>query len=129
MTTLVPLTEDDEMRRLGIPDLVERARQKSLDVLRFPFHDGGVPKSLDATVNFLDELAVRYGRGERLVIHCAGGLGRAGTIGACLRLKLGLDATAEPQSPACGDCEARKPWRRRRRRLSSTATPSALRAA
>ena len=49
-TALVPLTEDEEMRRLGIPDLVDRAQQKSLDVLRFPFHDGGVPKSLEATV-------------------------------------------------------------------------------
>jgi len=90
-TTLAPLIEDDEMRRFRIPDLVERAEAKGLYVDRFPFHDGGIPKNMDAAREFIERLADRYAKGERLVVHCAGGLGRAGAIAACLRLHLGID--------------------------------------
>jgi protein-tyrosine phosphatase len=41
----------------------------------------------------LDDLAARLQRGERLYVHCWGGRGRAGTVGACLLAKLyGIDA-------------------------------------
>ncbi len=36
----------------------------------------------------LDDLAVRLQRSERLYLHCWGGRGRAGTVGACLLAKL-----------------------------------------
>ena len=32
----------------------------------------------------LEDLAARLARGERLYVHCWGGRGRAGTVGACL---------------------------------------------
>lgn len=92
---LVPLLEDDELTYWGIPTLVSRAQDLGLNALRYPFHDGGIPPSLDSLALFIDELANRVQSGERLVIHCAGGLGRAGLVGACLRLRLGLDSAAE----------------------------------
>ena len=93
-TTLVPLLEDDELVRLKIPNLVDEARKRGLDVLRFPFHDGGVPRSMKKTYRFVDELRMRVGgKGERIVIHCNGGLGRSGTIAACVRLIMNLDSS------------------------------------
>jgi ADP-ribosyl-[dinitrogen reductase] hydrolase len=93
-TALVPLLEDDELERLGIEGLVVEARRRGLAVERFPFHDGGVPPGMGAAVRFVAGLCGRLERGERVVMHCNGGLGRAGTMAACLRLALGLDGSA-----------------------------------
>jgi len=94
-TALVPLITDDEPLPIGIPSLFSRAEAVGLEVLRFPFPDGGVPDDLWETIRFIDEICDRYRSGGRLVIHCRGGLGRSGTLGACVRLRLGLDLTAE----------------------------------
>lgn len=93
-TALVPLLEDHELTQLGIPDLVARAEQRGLAVVRFPIRDGAVPASLAATVRLVGDLVARCGRGERVVVHCNGGLGRAGTIAACARVASGLDGAA-----------------------------------
>lgn len=34
--------------------------------------------------DIVDDLATRLGKGENIYLHCWGGRGRAGTIGACL---------------------------------------------
>jgi len=94
-TTLVPLVEDDELVYLKIPTLVEAAQKRGLEVKRFPFHDGGVPKDMKKTVEFINEICDRFKKGERIVMHCNGGLGRAGTMAACVRMALGLDADSE----------------------------------
>lgn len=94
VSTLAPLVTDDELVALEIPGLVPEAEARGLVVRRFPFHDGSVPEDLGAAAAFVDELAHRLEAGERIVVHCNGGLGRAGTIGACARLRLGLDPDA-----------------------------------
>ena len=50
-TVLVPFLEDDELARLEIPSLVGEAETKGIKVVRFPFHDGGVPKDMNAALN------------------------------------------------------------------------------
>ncbi|MBW2703468.1 MAG: ADP-ribosylglycohydrolase family protein [Deltaproteobacteria bacterium] len=94
-TTLVPFLEDDELLRLQIPDLVDFAEDRGLLVQRFPFHDGGVPKDMPETLRFIEDLCTHYAEGERIVMHCNGGIGRAGTMAACLRLALSLDDSAK----------------------------------
>jgi ADP-ribosyl-[dinitrogen reductase] hydrolase len=106
-TTIVPLVTDEELPLIGIPDLFDRARGMGLEVRRFPFHDGGIPSDLEETLTFIDELEARFHRGERLVVHCRGGLGRAGTIGACLRLRMGMDS--EPDGAIASIRELRNP--------------------
>lgn len=87
-TTLVPLLTDDELERLKIPALIPEAEQRGLVVRRFPFHDGGIPTSLAETRKLVLELVARvFNQQERVVVHCNGGLGRAGTIGACVLLE------------------------------------------
>lgn len=90
---LVSLVEEDELRVLGIPDLVAEAEARGIAVLRHPVPDGGVPEgvALRQTV----QAAVSLARaGQRVVFHCRGGLGRAGTFAACALQELGLGAEA-----------------------------------
>jgi protein-tyrosine phosphatase len=50
---------------------------------------------VDRAVPFVDDLACRLQHGDALIVHCGGGMGRAGTIAACVLIRLGVDpATA-----------------------------------
>jgi len=47
--------------------------------------------SLDIMVALVDELVARLGSGERILIHCAAGMGRTGTTAACVLIELGVE--------------------------------------
>ena len=78
------------MKFLNISELLVSAK-KRFEVIWFPFPDGGIPESVKASINLIKEITNRYLDGEKIVMHCNGGLGRAGSIAACARLALGLD--------------------------------------
>ncbi|KAG8213781.1 hypothetical protein J3R82DRAFT_10492 [Butyriboletus roseoflavus] len=67
------------------------AHREGLDVLRIPLPEGLTPlspKSLDAD---LDRIIEKYTlRGISVLVHCRGGVGRAGLFACCWMLKLGL---------------------------------------
>lgn len=44
-----------------------------------------------AMVGFVDSLVERLRAGERLLVHCAAGLGRAGTTAVCILIRLGVE--------------------------------------
>jgi len=54
----------------------------------FPIHDLNAP-TVARTLALLDDLDGRLQRGEHLLMHCAAGIGRAGTLAACLLVRLG----------------------------------------
>jgi len=89
VTVLAPLLTDEELETLGISGYVDAARSQGLEVLRFPFPDGGVPEGHAELDGFLVRLAARLHADEAVVVHCRGGLGRAGLVCACLLLHLG----------------------------------------
>lgn len=91
---LVSLVEDHELRDLRIDGLVPACEAQHIRTLRRPFPDQGVPpmELAKATVTEVLEAAAR---GENVVIHCKGGLGRTGVIAACALVATGVDpATA-----------------------------------
>ena len=49
-------------------------------------------ESAEATLPLLDLVVERFRRGEGVVMHCALGQGRAGTMGVCLLMRLGATA-------------------------------------
>ncbi|KAG7673729.1 hypothetical protein NADE_004582 [Nannochloris sp. 'desiccata'] len=72
-------------------DYVNRRRIEP-EFLHCPIVDLGIAEE-DQLINLLNELTERLKIGEKLYVHCWGGRGRAGTIGAALLAKLyGVDA-------------------------------------
>ena len=88
---LICLLEDHELKRLKIPNLVRAAEQRGMEVHRLPIPDGGVlpnQRPVEATVKVIVD-AVKVGK--NVVVHCAGGLGRSGTVGGCFLVETGMD--------------------------------------
>jgi protein-tyrosine phosphatase len=111
---LVCLLEDDEMARLRIAGLVERAEAHGLRVLRLPIRDGGVPREAGAVVRLVGAILAALRGGERVVVHCAGGLGRTGTIAGCCLVAAGvpaeraLEMLRATRGPECPENEAQR---------------------
>lgn len=89
---LVTLTEELEMRRLGISRLLPTARRLGLRTIWFPIPDVSVPRDVEEAVPPVRRIVSAMRRGETVVVHCRGGLGRSGTIAACCLVALGRGA-------------------------------------
>jgi protein-tyrosine phosphatase len=96
-THLVTLVERWELSELHVPDLPEAAGSHGLRWHHFPIVDGTIPDaSTDRAWSALaDVLLSGLPRGESVVFHCKGGLGRAGTMAARLLLHSGASRDAE----------------------------------
>jgi protein-tyrosine phosphatase len=92
--TFVLLVEDDELRRFWVPDLPAAMERTGIELMRLPIVDGGVPADISAVQRLIRTLMHRLESGRRVVIACRGGLGRTGTIAACLLRAAGMDAEA-----------------------------------
>lgn len=91
---VVTLIEDHEFKMLGVPDLGAQVRARGLDWHHLPIVDVQPPDArfeaaLQASGPRLLE-ALR--QGQRVLVHCRGGLGRAGTVTARLLVELGIPA-------------------------------------
>ncbi len=85
------LVPDDQLRRHGQPDLVERMRRDGFDVLHLPIPDFGVPSD-DQVRQALAWLDDAVERGIPVAVHCLGGRGRTGTVVACWLRARGMSA-------------------------------------
>lgn len=81
---LVCLLEDVELHELGIDVLPAAAAGVGMAFHRFPIADGQLPDDEVAVTVLVSRIAGWAAAGETVVIHCKGGLGRAGTIGGCV---------------------------------------------
>jgi protein-tyrosine phosphatase len=89
--SVVTLVEGHELVSLGVPDLGERILQRGLQWHHLPIADLSAPgpgfeAGWTAVAVQLRQLVVD---GGRVLVHCRGGLGRAGTVAACLLVELG----------------------------------------
>lgn len=84
---LLLLVEDHELD--GIP-----LSGEGIELLRFPIPDMDVPSDRDGLRRTLGHALARLRAGQSVVVACYGGLGRTGTIVACLLRDGGLDADA-----------------------------------
>lgn len=115
---LVCCMEDREMASHAIAKLPARAEALGLRVHRLPIQDGDVPsRILDLEILLL---ALREAiASERVVVHCLGGLGRAGVVAGCLLVDLGVplgeafSALARARGPRCPETLAQRDFVRR----------------
>jgi ADP-ribosylglycohydrolase/protein-tyrosine phosphatase len=118
-STLVSLVEEHELRALGIPDLLHVARALTIVVERFPIPDGAAPQDLAEVRRLVDSIVDRADRGEVVVIHCRGGLGRSGTIGGAVLVAMGHSVEeafailAEARGPRCPENDLQRDFVRR----------------
>ena len=91
-TVIAPLIEDFEFELLEMKGYHDAAGSLGLMVAPCPIPDGGVPADLREFAAYLDELMTHLLDGRGVVVHCRGGLGRAGLTAACLLVQGGLDA-------------------------------------
>jgi protein-tyrosine phosphatase len=94
---LVSLMEGHEYRGYRIPELLERDSFGGIEVLRFAIEDMGVPREAESEgfEAFVGDVVQRMKQGQNVVIHCRGGVGRTGTLAACVLVALGRHSADE----------------------------------
>ncbi len=114
---LVTLIESDEMNLLGIRSLGEKAQQRGIEWLHHPIRDVSVPDGAFEAEwpDLARRLLALLDAGCNIVIHCRGGLGRAGMISARLLVEAGERAdTAIAQvraaRPGAIETKAQEAW-------------------
>lgn len=86
---LVCLVTDQELEAVGVPDLGAAVKARGLRFHRLPIPDQGVP-TLDEARALVGRILDATGAGEKVVLHCMGGLGRTGTLAACALVARGF---------------------------------------
>jgi protein-tyrosine phosphatase len=91
---VVTLIEASEFDLLAVPTLGAEVRTRGLDWLHLPIRDVDVPDLAFEQVwpAHSAELRRRLGGGDNVLVHCRGGLGRAGMITARLLVEAGVEA-------------------------------------
>lgn len=105
---LVILTEDFEIRAQA-PAYAKVLMQDPVpfSLTRFPIRDFGVPEDSRSFRQAAGRLAVALQRGDRMVMHCRGGIGRTGLMAQAVLIELGVPPglAAQHVADAGSKCE------------------------
>jgi ADP-ribosyl-[dinitrogen reductase] hydrolase len=90
-TAVVTLIEAHEFRLLGIEDLGAEVERHGMDWVHLPIRDVDVPDDRFERAWRVagPPLHRRIDAGERILIHCRGGLGRTGLVAALILVEQG----------------------------------------
>jgi len=93
-TAVVTLIEEDEFVLLGVEALPQALRAAGIEWHHLPIEDVSVPDQRfeRAWPVVWPQLLGRLTGGERVMVHCRGGLGRAGTVAALMLIECGESA-------------------------------------
>ena len=92
--TIICLLDPYELRTIGVDCLkYQKACQKyGVEFIQYPIIEMGVPphSPSDFDSKVIKPLLEKICNRKRVICHCRGGIGRAGTVASCVLLKLGL---------------------------------------
>ena len=90
-TMVLTLVTDEELDELGVTDLGAAVARAGMSWLHLPIADGCAPDEQfeAAWLSAFPQLSDALSRGEKVLVHCKGGLGRAGTVAAMLLVDTG----------------------------------------
>jgi ADP-ribosyl-[dinitrogen reductase] hydrolase len=90
-TTVVSLIEDQEFKMLGVESLGQDVRRLGMHWLHLPIVDVNIPDSRFESSWAIEgpQLHRRISVGEKILIHCRGGLGRTGLVAARILVERG----------------------------------------
>lgn len=91
-TGIVCLTPAEEIEAKS-PDYARAIALESLplSILHHPIPDYGLPQDVVAFADLVRSLCETLRQGQRLIVHCAAGIGRTGIIARHLLMALGVD--------------------------------------
>ncbi|CAM3954365.1 cyclin-dependent kinase inhibitor 3 family protein [Deinococcus marmoris] len=89
---LAPLIEDFEFDMLGMDGYHAAADLNNLEIKAYAIPDQHAPGKRADFAAFIDELMTDLLDGRGVVVHCRGGLGRAGLAASCLLVQGGMTA-------------------------------------
>lgn len=97
--TVITLIEPHEIRALKVDHIASETARRGMEWLHMPITDVSVPdhRFENAWKAHGAHLITAIGEGQRVLVHCKGGLGRAGTVAALMLMELGL----EPAQAIC----------------------------
>jgi len=92
--SMVTLLEDHEFDMLGVPELGAQVCARGIDWYHLPIVDVRPPDARfeSAWLSIGPTLCSSLRGGAKVLVHCRGGLGRAGTVAAMLLVGLGVSA-------------------------------------
>ena len=90
------LVQEHELEMLNVPGLGEGFRTRGIEWHHLPIEDLNAPdEAFHALWESSGTAAMQaLEAGDKVLVHCRGGLGRAGTVAAVLLMELGMDHSA-----------------------------------
>lgn len=130
--TVITLIEPHEFEELGVMNLGREVRARGMEWLHLPIRDVSPPDDRFEVgwVEYCLRLREAILGGSRVLVHCKGGLGRAGTVAALLLIELGLgpeEAIRQVRQARKGAIETREQESYVRRAASTRSGKIALR--
>lgn len=88
---IVCLLEHHEFDSLKIYDYPEVVREYNFDIIHYPIRDKDIPENMEKFHELVKNVHGRLHEGQKIAVHCAGGVGRSGTLASTILCRSGIE--------------------------------------